>query len=213
MDHTTNATVSPIRLTVAELAAITQLADTDAARRTAELLRVTKTTNWQEAIRHGMSSLIARGLADISGEDVSTSAEATVIARVMQVADRWAEIALVSEASSEGALMVSSPRGCILFGASPADTFDAIAIDPARPVGSVVANIAGDFLRRYDTAAAAVTVYTADEQRHAALRRRGNAWALAEGAFDEEGLMPTAESNEDSGLSAIASLWDGDNDD
>lgn len=206
--NTQEASVTPVRLSGAELAALVELVDNDAAREVARRLRLDQLPTPETAVRFGMSALIARGFAVVEGEDVSSAEEATVIATVLGRAESFAEIGLVAETQSEGALLVVSPLGTILFGASSGETYECIAVQPDLDLGTVVAGMVFAFLDNHAEAAGAVTLTSPRGETKVAVRRRpDDDWEVATGSFDDEGKLPVVGSTRAAAHTTLSQMW------
>jgi len=183
--------VEPLRLTVDELDVLLGLAETPGSAISAEKLQLGEELTGLSN-RHGISSLAARNFVTISGEDIETGTETTLIARNLENSIHWIELAFISAVATEGALIITAPRSRIFYGAREAGTFDVTALHPDSPVSEAVTALAEAFFALGSPAAVGLTVTGALGERFFAIRANADeSWEIATGPADPEtGLSP-----------------------
>lgn len=187
MNPDSPASVVALRLSVGELSAIVGIADTDQARTTAEKLKIDELAANDGALRLGLSSLIARGLADIDGESIVTRDEGTPIAKTFANAYGWVEIGLMSANSADGALIVISPDLAILCGAATGETYELVPLDPQVVIGASIAGIVLAFLGERSPAVASVQLSRgAIDKKLSVIHGASGSWELRTG---DDGLL------------------------
>ncbi len=210
MNAQSEAAQAPVltKFSGAELAALMTIAGTPASLETAERLRVLGADSDGLTKQYGLSGLVARGLAVIEGDEVSTSKEASTLARVTSVADQWLEIGFVAEGVAEGAVIVGGPGGDLMFGAAAAGTYDVVALKAGVPAGNNIAELVFGFLDGAVPSAVGLNfTFNGQTRRVAVKHESASVWRLAQGQAEPGDMLPESEASRDAAFAAVVDGW------
>ena len=180
---------SELLLTDHELLALLAMNPGDSTTFTRELFRLNGVPHQEVLERAGITTLLARGMAQANGEDIDPVGRGALVAAVLTTATSWLEVAFVTPKVDHVMFVAASEHGSLLL------SLDRLGVHQVRPVDTSngVAHLGVLLARAYlqDAtdglpAAAMVTRHAVSETpRTAHLRREPNdVWTLKTGNGD-----------------------------
>ncbi|WP_207343571.1 hypothetical protein [Arthrobacter sp. E3] len=106
---------SELLLTDHELLALLAMNPTDAAAATRDLFRLSTVANRDILERAGVTTLLARGMAEPNGEDIIPVERGALVAAVLTTATEWLEVAFVTPSSDHVMFVAASEHGSLLL--------------------------------------------------------------------------------------------------
>ncbi|MFQ4150049.1 hypothetical protein AAGW05_15380 [Arthrobacter sp. LAPM80] len=108
-------TQTELRMTDHELLALLSMTPTESAAVTRDLLRLDQHADNQLLHNAGLTTLMARGLAEPQGEKIVPVEKGAVVGSVLSQAQEWLEISLTTPTSNHVLFAVGSNVGAILL--------------------------------------------------------------------------------------------------
>jgi len=192
----------------AELAYLLSRYEGPAVDRTAELLRVDRNAASEEFVAAGASSLLARGLLKLRGDQLDLVGPAAATAYALAGAEHWTELAFMidRETAADGALVLRAGSVVTLLQPRALGTWFVLAKEPGVETAEAVVALADGFLAGHEGGAVFLAAHSAAGDATAFLRRSAESqWELARGeaVFWEPGIEV---SGRDSAVSLVAQL-------
>lgn len=106
---------APLGLGIAELAYLLSRFDSASARKSVEMLHVNEDYLSPLVTAVGASSLLARGLLHVNGDEVEPTEALSLVNYVLAAATRWIELGFVGEADVDGGLLLQSPEASMFL--------------------------------------------------------------------------------------------------
>ncbi len=122
-----------------EITAILSATGSEAALRTREMLHLPAVGADSPAVGVGMSTLIARGKVDTSGDVVRPVGEAAALAGICGTATTWIEAVAVTGDQKYVAVFVSAPDGTVFLEPAPHGLWVVCPVRPGLPVEQAAA--------------------------------------------------------------------------
>lgn len=179
----------------AEMAYLLKSTSTPQAGKSSEVLRLQEEMGSEPLCIAGASSLLARGLASVNGEDIDLEGPAMAVAYALGRAERWTEISLMSGDLIDTLVHVESDRVKVLLQPRTLSTWFAFAQDPAIDGATAELDVIAEHIRQTVTGTAYILSRTANAQDHLMVRPDSDGWAVGRVAD------PAADVVEETGLS------------
>lgn len=179
----------------AEMAYLLKATSTPEALKSAEVLRLQSELASEQLCIAGASSLLARGMASVNGEDLDLDGPAMALAYALGRAERWTEISLMSGESIDTVVHVESDRVKVLLQPRTLSTWFVFAQDPAVEGASAELDVIAEHVRQTGTGTAYLLSRTVRGEGHLMIRPESGTWAV--GKVDD----PAADVVEQTGLS------------
>lgn len=195
----TGSSDTAVGLGFAELAYIIRRFDTDAAGKSAEVLRLQEEVQSDRICVAGGSSLLARGFASV-GEDLELEGPAAPTAYALSKADRWTEISLVDDRKTDTVVHVESDKVSLLMQPRTLGTWFIFAQDPDINGADAQLSLIEEHIRNHPEGTAFIRVKSISGEDHLLIRPDGSGWAVA------KVVDPTADVEETTGLDTAALL-------
>ncbi|MDO5753893.1 hypothetical protein [Arthrobacter sp.] len=106
---------SDLLLTDHELLALLAMNPTDSAAATRDLFRLSTVAHRDVLERAGVTTLLARGMAEPNGEDIVPVERGALVAAVLTTATEWLEVAFVTPSSDHIMFVAASEHGSLLL--------------------------------------------------------------------------------------------------
>lgn len=149
-----------------------------ASDKSVEVFRAGDAVSDQVLLSAGASSLLARGYAEVEGEDLGVSGVAAAVAACLGEATHWTEITLMTPESMDSVIQVESPSTRLLFQPRLLATWFVFAQDPAKSPGRVTAEIVRQHAVETDGGSTSLTVRTLGDERRLLVRPDGERWTV-----------------------------------
>ncbi|MDO5752254.1 hypothetical protein [Arthrobacter sp.] len=179
----------------AEMAYLLKATSTPEAAKSATVLRLTEELNSEQLCIAGASSLLARGLASLNGEDIELEGPTMALAYALGRANRWTEISLMTADAVDTVVHVESDRVKVLLQPRSLSTWFAFAQDPKLDGAVAEVDVVAEHVRQTTTGTAYVLSRNMDNEDYLMIRPDANNWAV--GRVTD----PTADVVEQAGLS------------
>lgn len=190
---------SELLLTDHELLALLAMNPTEAAAATRDVFRLSNVAHRDVLERAGVTTLLARGMAEPSNADIIPRERGAMVAAVLTTATEWLEVAFVTPGADHVMFVAASEHGALLF------SLDRLGAHQVRPVdvseglphlGTLLARAYLEDATDGLPAAAMLTHHPAvGSSRTANLKREADGWTLSAGTGDaEQKTSVTAES-------------------
>lgn len=192
-----NAVDTSLGLGVAEMAYLLQLQDTDAARVSSSWLRLGAEVKNPEVVRAGLSSLIARGLANVDGTAVSFDSRLDAVAYTLAGAALWTQIDLLQNAGlGDSVLHVESARTKLLLQPRTMQSWFVLPQDPEISSEAAVSYVVRQHLTDHPDGGVRLRTELTAGGRQLLVRKDPDGWVCATAAGDDVGPA-TAPLNDD----------------
>lgn len=175
----------------AEIAYLLKAVGDDGAK-SAEVLRLQNEVNDDRLCVAGASSLLARELLTVQGEDLNFAGPVAAIAYALAKADRWTEISLMAEDSIDTVLHVETDTVSILMQPRTLQTWFIFAQDPAVDGAAAQLEMLKKHVAEHSGGSAYLKYRTRESDSDLLLRSDGDHWAIGRivdrstGDVDEE---------------------------
>lgn len=179
----------------AEMAYLLKATSTPQALKSAAVLRLQDEMASEQLCIAGASSLLARGMATVNGEDIDLDGPAMSLAYALGRAEHWTEISLMSGGSIDTVVHVESDRVKVLLQPRTLSTWFAFAQDPSVDGASAELDVIAEHVRQTGTGTAYVLSRTVRGEGHLMVRPDSGTWAV--GQVED----PSADVVEQTGLS------------
>ncbi|KRF08482.1 hypothetical protein ASH00_01810 [Arthrobacter sp. Soil782] len=127
-------TTDSLQLTEHEILALLAFNDGESTALTREIFRLTPQADNEQLTKAGMTTLLVRGLAELSDSDLVLKGPTEFIAAVMATAGDWLEIALVTPERNHVMFAVASAGGAFVANANGNGTHGFTPLKNDRPV-------------------------------------------------------------------------------
>jgi hypothetical protein len=209
MAYMTEAHTAPdtsVGFGLAEMAYLIQLQQTAESRVSASWLRLGDESESQELINAGLSSLIARGMATVSGTKVEFDSRVDVLAYTLAGARRWTQLDLLFNAQGgDTVLQAETDRTTLLFQPRTMMAWFVLPQDPKVPAVAGQSFIVRDHLAKNQDGGVRVRSGLERSSRQLLIRRSSAGWAHAIAMGDVVGAEHIAHS-EDELTAALAAF-------
>ncbi len=196
MTTSTNVNESPdtvVGFGFAEIAYLIRRFDTDAARKSGQVLRLEEEIQSDSICIAGGSSLLGRGFASVE-DDLELKGPAIPTAYALSRAARWTEISLVDGAKTDTVVHVESDKVSLLMQPRTLSTWFVFAQDPAIEGADAQLSLIEEHTRNHPEGTAFIRVKTISGEDHLLIRPDGLGWAVA------KVVDPTTDVEETTGL-------------
>lgn len=102
-------------LGIAELGYLLSRFDSAAAHKSVEMLQVNEDYLAPLVTAVGASSLLARGLLHLNGDEIEPTDALSMVNYVLAAAERWVELGFVGEANADGGLLLQAPEASMFL--------------------------------------------------------------------------------------------------
>ena len=123
---------SELLLTDHELLALLAMNPTDAATATRDLFRLSTVAHRDVLERAGITTLLARGMAEPNGEDIVPVERGALVAAVLTTATEWLEVAFVAANSHHVMFVAASEHGSLLLSLNQLGAHQVRPVDTAE---------------------------------------------------------------------------------
>lgn len=180
---------SELLLTDHELLALLAMNPTDAAAATRDLFRLSTVANRDVLERAGVTTLLARGMAEPNGEDIIPVERGALVAAVLTTATEWLEVAFVTPSSDHVMFVAASEHGSLLLSLNRLGAHQVRPVDTAEGLPSLGVLLSQAYLQDATDglpASAMVTFHpTSGTMLTAHLKRdESETWTLLSGSGD-----------------------------
>ncbi|MFF1250938.1 hypothetical protein ACFVYC_00365 [Pseudarthrobacter sp. NPDC058329] len=183
----------------AEIAYLIRRFDTDAARKSAQVLRLEEEASSDPICIAGGSSLLGRGFARVD-DDLELEGPAVPAAYALSKASLWTEISLVDGEKTDTVVHVESDQVSLLLQPRTLSTWFMFAQDPNVEGADAELFIIEEHIRNHPEGSAFIRSKTMDSEDHLLIRPDGAGWAVA------KVLDPTTDVEETTGLDTAGLL-------
>jgi hypothetical protein len=178
---------TPLRLTDHELLALLAINQTPSAGISREVFRLSPVAGNELLEQAGITTLLVRGLAEVSGDDIVPVEKGAIVAAVVSTAEEWLEVALVTPKTDHVLFAAGSKEGAILLNLSRYGVHEVQPVDPGAGMLQLGLKIARHYLESgvdgYPAAAMIKHYRQSGPPLTAHLKvEADNAWTLATGA-------------------------------
>lgn len=202
MTISTDSTESPdsaVGFGFAEIAYLIRRFDTDAAKKSAQVLRLEEEVQSDQICIAGGSSLLGRGFASVD-DDLDLEGPALPTAYALSRADRWTEISLVDGEKTDTVVHVESDKVSVLMQPRTLSTWFVFAQDPEIDGEDAELSIIEEHTRTHPAGTAFIRVKTFSGEDHLLIRPDRGGWAVA------KVVDPTKDVEETTGLDTAGLL-------
>ncbi|MBT2594519.1 hypothetical protein [Arthrobacter sp. ISL-72] len=183
---------------LAEMAYLLHLQSTAGSQASASWLRLTEESENQEMVRAGLSSLIARGLASVTGSDVEFDERVDVVAYTMANAVRWSQLDLLLDAKGgDSVLHAESDRTKLILQPRTMMSWFALPQDPAISAEAAEAIIVRSHLNQNPGGGVRIRSGLHRSSRQMLVRKEDHGWIHALALDDVVGIEALARSDDD----------------
>lgn len=196
MTTSTDSTESPgsaVGFGFAEIAYLIRRFDTDAAKKSAQVLRLEEEVQSDPICIAGGSSLLGRGFASVD-DDLELEGPAVPTAYALSRADRWTEISLVDGEKTDTVVHLESDKVSLLMQPRTLSTWFVFAQDPEIDGADAELSIIEEHTRTHPAGTAFIRVKTISGEDHLLIRPDSGGWAVA------KVVDPTKDVEETTGL-------------
>ncbi|WP_026819317.1 hypothetical protein [Arthrobacter castelli] len=106
---------APLGLGIAELSYLLSRFDSASARKSVEMLHVNEDYLSPLVTAVGASSLLARGLLHVNGDEVEPTEALSLVNYIMAASTRWIELGFVGEDDVDGGLLLQAPEASMFL--------------------------------------------------------------------------------------------------
>lgn len=182
----------------AEMAYLLHLQQTAASRASASWLRLSEESENQDLIRAGLSSLIARGMANVNGSEVNFDTRVDIVAYTLANARRWTQLDLLVDAEEgDSVLHAESDRTTLLFQPRTMMSWFALPQDPKLSAEAAEAFIIRDHLNNNPEGGVRVRSGLHRSPRQLLIRKDSHGWVHAIALDDVVGAESLAQTDEE----------------
>jgi hypothetical protein len=192
-DVSADPDVALLELTAFELLTLLAQGQTEAGRRTTEMLRLPDVPQDSPLHGAGLSSLVVRRLARTENGALVPVGKLAALANILFTADTWVEAVGVTDSVNNAALLVHSPHGSVVIEPRPNGIWHVLPLEPSEPVQVAASRYVQAAFRTLEGRpfGGSVKVTDANGARTAAVRvTADNSWQLVHGPAGEK-LEPT----------------------
>lgn len=177
----------------AEIAYLIRRSDTDAARKSGQVLRLEEEVQSSSICIAGGSSLLGRGFASVD-DDLELEGPAAPTAYALSKAVRWTEISLVDGEKTDTVVHVESDKVSLLMQPRTLATWFVFAQDPDIGGADAQLSLIEEHHRNHPGGTAFIRVKSLSGEDHLLIRPDGPGWAVA------KVIDPTKDVEETTGL-------------
>lgn len=180
MTTSTDLTDSPdtaVGFGFAEIAYLIRRSDTDAARKSGQVLRLEEEVQSSSICIAGGSSLLGRGFASVD-DDLELEGPAAPTAYALSKAVRWTEISLDGE-KTDTVVHVESDKVSLLMQPRTLATWFVFAQDPEIDGADAQLSLIEEYNRNHPGGTAFIRVKSLSGEDHLLIRPDGLGWAVA----------------------------------
>jgi hypothetical protein len=188
-DVSADSDVALLELTAFELLTLLAQGQTEAGRRTTELLRLPDVPRDSPLHGAGLSSLVVRRLARTEDGALVPVGKLAALANVLFTADTWVEAVGIAGSVNSAALLVRSPQGSVVIEPRPSGIWQVLPLEPSEPVQVAASRYVEAAFRNLDGRpfGGSVKVTDANGARTAAVRvAADDSWQLVHGPVGEK---------------------------
>lgn len=179
---------SELLLTDHELLALLAMNPTEAAASTRDVFRLSNVAHRDVLERVGVTTLLARGMAEPNGNDIIPVERGAMVAAVLTTATEWLEVAFVTPGADHVMFVAASEHGTLLFSLDRLGAHQVRPVDDSQGLPQLGTLLARAYLEDVTDglpAAAMVTHHPAvGSSRTANLKREADGWTLLTGVGD-----------------------------
>ena len=137
---------TPLRLTDHELLALLSMDATPSAIMSRDIFRLAHVAGNELLEQAGITTLLVRNLAEVSGEDIVPVDKGAIVAAVVSSADEWLELALVTPTTDHVLFTAGSDKGSILLNLSRYGVHEVQPVDTASGMLALGVQLARHYL-------------------------------------------------------------------
>lgn len=137
---------TPLRLTDHELLALLAINPTPSADITRDVFRLSPVAGNELLEQAGITTLLVRGLAEVSGDDIVPVEKGAIVAAVVSTAEEWLEVALVTPETDHVLFTAGSKEGALLLNLSRYGVHEVQPVDPGAGMLQLGLQIARHYL-------------------------------------------------------------------
>lgn len=137
---------TPLRLTDHELLALLAVNPTPSAETTRTVFRLSPVADNELLEQAGITTLLVRGLAEVSGDDIVPVDKGAIVAAVVSTADEWLELALVTPQTDHVLFTAGSKDGALLLNLNRYGVHEVQPVDPGAGMLQLGLQIARHYL-------------------------------------------------------------------
>ncbi|MFC8303667.1 hypothetical protein ACFUCV_08260 [Specibacter sp. NPDC057265] len=177
---------SDLLLTDHELLALLAMNPTEASTATRDLFRLGAVAHQEILERAGITTLLARGMAEPDGDDIVPVDRGALIAAVLTTATAWLEVAFVTPSAEHVMFVAASEHGSLLLSLNRLGAHQVRPVDTAEGLAHLGVLLSRAYLEDAGEglpAAAMVTRHAVSETSRTAHLKRGETelWTLQTG--------------------------------
>lgn len=208
-DQTSTATSSPIGFGYAEIAYLLKRMSTPEAVMSAAVLRLSEEMGSDSVPVAGASSLLARGFAEVTDDDLEVADAALPVAYALGRATLWTEISLMQGDITDTVVHVESDPVSLLMQPRTLMTWFVFAQDPDVSGPDAELEILEEHVRQHPQGTAMLRARVADEDAVLLVRPDGSGWAVGTLVPGEEDVVERTGLTAPELRDAITQLRDG----
>lgn len=137
---------TPLRLTDHELLALLAVNQTPSAETTRAVFRLSPVADNELLEQAGITTLLVRGLAEVSGDDIVPVDKGAIVAAVVSTAEEWLELALVTPQTDHVLFTAGSKDGALLLNLNRYGVHEVQPVDPGAGMLQLGLQIARHYL-------------------------------------------------------------------
>ncbi|MGX1160062.1 hypothetical protein FBY31_1574 [Arthrobacter sp. SLBN-100] len=191
--HSTESPETVVGFGFAEIAYLIRRFDTDAAKKSGQVLRLEAEVQSDPICVAGGSSLLGRGFASVD-DDLELEGPAIPTAYALSKAYRWTEISLVDGEKTDTVVHVESDKVSLLMQPRTLGTWFVFAQQPDIDGADAQLSLIEEHTRTHPEGTAFIRVKSVSGEDHLLIRPDGPGWAVA------KVVDPTTDVEETTGL-------------
>lgn len=172
----------PLGLGIAELAYLLSRFDSPAAHKSVEMLHLNEDYLSPLVTAVGASSLLARGLLHLNGDEVEPTDALSLVNYVLVAAERWVELGFVGEANVDGGLLLQAPEASMFMHPMSLGAWQVLVKDRTTTDVATLRSLVDTHLETYPQGAVHFGSTTFESVQTLSVRGEGDHWKVALGS-------------------------------
>lgn len=173
---------TPMGLGIAELAYLLSRFDSPSARKSVEMLHVNEDYLSPLVTAVGASSLLARGLLHVNGDEVEPTEGLSLVNYIFAASTRWIEIGFVGEANVDGGLLLQSPEASMFLHPLALGAWQVLVKARGTSDIKTLRNLVDSHFETYPNGAVHFGSTTFETVQALSVRRQNDHWQVGIGA-------------------------------